>query len=187
MKVKELIKILQTEDENAEVIIGVNNNQTETYAVLDNVLPVEYDTLLNDLYNTPGRIDKRLLHKNISNCVYLDSYFGRIPNKEYDSGDDSNLDIKPYEVNGPDGDPYLIWKQNGFILKDNIWKWFGKEDIEGKEHFYEITYNDRNKYFSVMHNSDESAFGSTITLVDPGMHDIEHAIKILNVNKIILI
>ena len=80
MKVKDLVNQLLQRDQEAEVLQGVWNGETETYGVVDYILEDYFEnSVYNDLYGTPGRIDERLLSKELNNkdakIVYIGSHF----------------------------------------------------------------------------------------------------------------
>ena len=80
MKVKDLIEKLSQCNQNAEVLCGAWNGETETYGVVDHILEDYFEnSVYNDLYGTPGRIDERLLSKELNNkdakIVYIGSHF----------------------------------------------------------------------------------------------------------------
>lgn len=80
MKVKDLVNQLLQHDQEAEVLQGVWNGETETYGVVDHVFEDYFEnSVYNDLYGTPGRIDERLLSKELNNkdakIVYIGSHF----------------------------------------------------------------------------------------------------------------
>ena len=80
MKVRELLSLLQQCDLNSTVICGVHNGKVDTYGVVDYIWEDIYDrTIYNDLYGTPGKIDGRLMNKELRNpnakIVFIDSEF----------------------------------------------------------------------------------------------------------------
>ena len=62
MKNRELAEKL-LENPDSEVWCGAWNGHVDTYAQVDHVFNLEYGHIINDLYGTPGVIDKRLLQK----------------------------------------------------------------------------------------------------------------------------
>jgi hypothetical protein len=123
LKVKELIELLQNNsDENATVIIGAYNGHVNTYACVDHVWSDQYDVVSNDFFDTPGRMDKRLFDKNITDFTFIGSMFGEYPDERVDFGDDdTNTCIEL--INGEDGNPNLIWEENGFVYDKNLNAW----------------------------------------------------------------
>lgn len=123
LKVKELIELLQNNsDENATVIIGAYNGHVNTYACVDHVWNDQYDVVSNDFFGTPGRMDKRLFDKNITDFTFIGSMFGEYPDERVDFGDDdTNTCIEL--INGEDGNPNLIWEENGFVYDKNLNAW----------------------------------------------------------------
>lgn len=123
LKVKELIELLQNNsDENATVIIGAYNGHVNTYACVDHVWSDQYDVVSNDFFGTPGRMDKRLFDKNITDFTFIGSMFGEYPDERVDFGDDdTNTCIEL--INGEDGNPNLIWEENGFVYDKNLNAW----------------------------------------------------------------
>ena len=78
MKNSELIKKLQQLDPDAEIICGTHNGEVDTYAVVDYIFCDSYEeTIYNDLFGTPGRIDERLMTKDImnKNIIFIGSMF----------------------------------------------------------------------------------------------------------------
>lgn len=126
LKVKELIELLQNNsDENATVIIGAYNGHVNTYACVDHVWNESYDAVSNDFFGTPGRMDKRLFDNNIKDFVYIGSMFGEYPDERVDFGDDdTNTCIEL--INGEEGNPNLIWEENGFTYDEGSDTWLYK-------------------------------------------------------------
>lgn len=78
MKIKELIALLQEQNPEAEVLIGVHNNPQEnipTYAIVDYTYNINNDGIMNDVMPTPGEIDERIL-KIKTDFVFIGSKFG---------------------------------------------------------------------------------------------------------------
>lgn len=75
MKNKVLIKKLQELDPEAQIIYGVHNGQTDTYALVDHIFETPFEDIFNDLFGTPGNIDNRLLRKQLKNIIYIGSTF----------------------------------------------------------------------------------------------------------------
>lgn len=62
MKVKELMNLLKTMDAEADVWLpGTTRDGMPTYSLLDHVFECKYRFICEDVYNTPGDIDDRLL------------------------------------------------------------------------------------------------------------------------------
>ena len=143
LKVKELIELLQNNsDENATVIIGAYNGHVNTYACVDHVLNESYDSVSNDFFGTPGRMDKRLFDNNIKDFAFIGSMFGEYPDERVDFGDDdTNTCIEL--INGEEGNPNLIWEENGFTYDDGSDTWL-----------YESTNDD------IIHNTNNNALTS---------------------------
>jgi len=123
LSVKELIELLQNNsDENATVIIGAYNGHVNTYACADHVWNESYDAVSNDFFGTPGRMDKRLFDKNIKDFTFIGSMFGEYPDERVDFGDDDvNTCIEL--INGEEGNPNLIWEENGFTYNEKSDTW----------------------------------------------------------------
>ena len=140
LKVKELIELLQNNsDENATVIIGAYNGHVNTYACVDHVWNESYDAVSNDFFGTPGRMDKRLFDNNIKDFAFIGSMFGEYPDERVDFGDDdTNTCIEL--INGEDGNPNLIWEENGFTYDGGSDTWL-----------YESTSDD------IIHNTNNNA------------------------------
>lgn len=143
LKVKELIELLQNNsDENATVIIGAYNGHVNTYACVDHVWNESYDAVSNDFFGTPGRMDKRLFDNDIKDFAFIGSMFGEYPDERVDFGDDdTNTCIEL--INGEDGNPNLIWEENGFIYDEGSDTWL-----------YESTNDD------IIHNTNNNALTS---------------------------
>ena len=143
LKVKELIELLQNNsDENATVIIGAYNGHVNTYACVDHVWNESYDAGSNDCFGTPGRMDKRLFDNNIKDFAFIGSMFGEYPDERVDFGDDdTNTCIEL--INGEEGNPNLIWEENGFTYDDGSDTWL-----------YESTNDD------IIHNTNNNALTS---------------------------
>ena len=143
LKVKELIELLQNNsDENATVIIGAYNGHVNTYACVDHVWNESYDAVSNDFFGTPGRMDKRLFDNNIKDFAFIGSMFGEYPDERVDFGDDdTNTCIEL--INGEDGNPNLIWEENGFTYDGGSDTWL-----------YESTNDD------IIHNTNNNALTS---------------------------
>ena len=137
MKAKDVIKELK-KDPEAEVWCGAWNGYVDTYAVVDHVFKFKYGAVSNDFFGTPGRMDKRLFTPGIKDedeIFYVGSEFGGVPNPEVDFGDD-NIDYEISKINGPEGDPCLVWKLSGFGSEDGkLWK----KEGEGWEVIYDTT------------------------------------------------
>lgn len=143
LKVKELIELLQNNsDENATVIIGAYNGHVNTYACVDHVWNESYDAVSNDFFGTPGRMDKRLFDNNIKDFAFIGSMFGEYPDERVDFGDDdTNTCIEL--INGEEGNPNLIWEENGFTYDEGSDTWL-----------YESTNDD------IIHNTNNNALTS---------------------------
>ena len=143
LKVKELIELLQNNsDENATVIIGAYNGHVNNYACVDHVWNESYDAVSNDFFGTPGRMDKRLFDNDIKDFAFIGSMFGEYPDERVDFGDDdTNTCIEL--INGEDGNPNLIWEENGFIYDEGSDTWL-----------YESTNDD------IIHNTNNNALTS---------------------------
>ena len=143
LKVKELIELLQNNsDENATVIIGAYNGHVNTYACVDHVWNESYDAVSNDFFGTPGRMDKRLFDNNIKDFAFIGSMFGEYPDERADFGDDdTNTCIEL--INGEEGNPNLIWEENGFTYDEGSDTWL-----------YESTNDD------IIHNTNNNALTS---------------------------
>lgn len=62
MKVKELMDLLKTMDAEADVWLpGTTSDGIPTYSLLDHAFECKYRFICEDVYNTPGDIDERLL------------------------------------------------------------------------------------------------------------------------------
>lgn len=118
MKNKDFQERLKQFPDDVEVWTTVWNGHVETYGLVDEVYDFRYESISNDFFGTPGRMDKRLFenhrnHNDEERILLVSSDFGSIPNKDVDFGDDDiNYPVKT--LNGEDGDPDLVWKLNNF-------------------------------------------------------------------------
>lgn len=115
---KELQDNLKKFPDDYQVWMPSYNGHVETYGVVDDVSEHRYESIQNDFFGTPGRMDKRLFDKQLDgkNVLLISSDFGLIPNKEIDFGDDDiNDDIRT--INGSDGDKHLLWHLNDFEIE----------------------------------------------------------------------
>lgn len=180
---KELIEALDKAGitDNFEIITSSYNGHVCTYGILDEVYNFNYQSLSNDFFGTPGRMDKRLFEigRNMSDdyaVCYLGSSFGQIPNKDVDCGsDDINYSIKT--VNGKDGDPELVFKLSGFekdaIDEDMYIKFFGEK--EPYSNF--VSYNMKTDELRVEHTDKNMFFHGTVT----GLEDLRNILRALRV------
>ena len=107
---------------DCQVWLPVWNGHVETYGVVDDVDAHHYPAIQNDFFGTPGRTDSRCFSEfrglgrrelDETDVILISSRFGSIPQKDIDLGDDDiNYDIRT--INGPDGDPHLVWHLNNF-------------------------------------------------------------------------
>lgn len=173
--IEDLIKFLQERNGKDPIILGAWNGYTDTYTVADHVFTCPIDRLLDDLYGTRGKTDKRLLDSSITEAVYIGSKFHRnVSYPEIDMPDDPNTPIDL--INGPSGDHDLFWKSNGFTRERNstglVWI------LEGDG--YKIMYYPLSKFISVSsHDQNMKRYkfeGSCIGLED--FFDITKACKI---------
>lgn len=126
LSVKELIKELQKcSNQDATVILSAYNGHVGTYGCADHVWSDQYDVVSNDFFGTPGRMDKRLFDKNIKDFTFIGSMFGEYPDERVDFGDDdTNTCIEL--INGEEGNPNLIWEENGFTYNEETDTWLYK-------------------------------------------------------------
>lgn len=127
MNNKELINKLQQLPATDEVWLPVYNGHIVTYGIVDNVCQHRYQSVSNDFFGTPGRMDRRLFdnHRHTSDeetIIMLSSDFSEYPNSAIDIGND-DIDYDIDMINGEDGDPALVWKVNDFIWDDNSHAW----------------------------------------------------------------
>lgn len=169
MKVKELISELQKFEQESEVITGCWNKYTNTYGVVDHCWKANYEEIAGDFYGIPGKIDSRLLSKSISDFVFVGSEF---PYKHGEGDDDINYPIE--EINGPNGDPDIIWKLNGFTFTLYYQRW--EKPILGEDGrpCGQITYAPAIKRLHV-HNY---KMARDITLYKPGIEDLRNAVEL---------
>lgn len=173
MKNKELQEILQQNNPEAEIVMPIWNNHVETYAIVDRIFQAGYEEVENDFYGTPGRMDKRLFSREIPEFLLMTSKFGRVENPEVDFGkEDTNYNIRG--INGPGGDPLLLWKMSGFtyIPSSDVWEWIGKTG--------RVEYNDSTQILRVT-----SEIGELSAKVI-GVEDVISALKAMKIEGLVL-
>ena len=115
MKNKDLQEKLRQHPDDIQIWMPVFNGHVTTYGFVDSVYDCRYESIQNDFFGTPGRMDRRLFDQELNGdkILLLSSDFSEIPNKDVDFGnDDINHDIRT--LNGPDGDKHLLWHLNNF-------------------------------------------------------------------------
>lgn len=193
MKNRELLSLLNQFDLDSTIICGVYNGFTDTYGVVDYTWEDYYDrTIYNDLYGTPGQIDKRLLDKELRNpnskIIYLGSEF------PYNHGF-GDKDIN-YNIQSLNDDPDYLWKANDFewVYDEDgpYWSYMKifEEDNDGNYTYELINYfknkND-NWYTCEIHKkTDFKLPPKKITLINPGIEELRNAMQLLDFEKKII-
>ena len=173
MKNKELQEILLKHNPEAEIVMPAWNNHVETYTVVDGVFQAGYEEVENDFYGTPGRMDRRLFSQEIPEFLLMTSKFGRVENPEVDFGkEDTNYNIRG--LNGPGGDPYLLWKMSGFtfIPSSGVWEWIGKTG--------RVEYNDSTQILKV--TSEVGELSAKVI----GVEDVISALRAMKIEDLVL-
>lgn len=167
---KELLK-----NPKAPVWCGAWNGHVSTYASVDHIFEFKYDQVCDDIFVTPGRIDRRLLLpqlKKDDKIFYIGSLFGRVPNPDVDEGSD-NIDYPIKTINGEGGDSYLVWKSSGFINAEGdsvIWTKSGNG--------WEITYNTIDQILDANNYRDSKRFVGKVI----GIETLRDIIRICDID-----
>ena len=183
MKNGELQKELKKHPDDLQVWLPVWNGHVETYGVADFVYNPRYLAIQNDFFGTPGRTDSRCFSEfkgktdeklENTDVLLIGSNFGSIPNKDIDCGDDDiNTPIK--ELNGPDGDPDLVWHMNGFEeTSPGVFThtWVDEDHNAGL-----VLYNTKREWLEVCNDKGRLEFHGHLT----GIEDIRRVLEVCKV------
>ncbi len=169
---KNLQNMLAMMPDDCEVWCSAHNGYVDTYAVVDRIIPMNYDAVSNDFFGTPGRMDKRLFEgrrkspdKKNDIIIFIDSDFGHIPNKEVDIGDD-NINYPIKTINGEDGNPDYVWEANEFERCSEIgWvKYFtpGDKENDGSRVYYDT----ESECLFIINKQDDIEFKGKVTGIE---------------------
>ena len=169
MKNRELAEKLLENPDN-EVWCGAWNGYVDTYALVDYVLNLKYSQVSNDFFGTPGRMDGRILQTKSENITYIGSRFGKVPDQEIDTGD-NNIDYPIKTLNGPGGDPDLVWKLNKFTKVGE--EWIKQNITDG----WEMKYNPDSEIFECLNTRDQKRF----TGIVKGIETLRNVIEVCGI------
>ena len=182
MRNQELINRLQQLPREDEVWLPVYNGHVVTYGVIDDVCQHHYQSISNDFFGTPGRMDKRLFdnHRHASDeetVIMLSSEFSEYPNSAVDIGDD-DIDYDIDTINGEEGDPDLVWKLNDFIYDEDANVWHREAIGDCSAILWCVQYNPEQHVLKADNYQNDMHFSGRVF----GIETLRNIIKLLNID-----